>query len=313
MSANDQPEPIATISVRDSATDRRVRITRFFWMSIGVGTLCLISSEPLLYKMYIPALAFVVIVSAMALRHILIGLVDVVEALHDLRDSSIQLEGRLAEVTEKLSAVGTTRDPSFDVKAQRVAEIRHAIRLAAWSEAADLVRAFSESHPDDPESARSAAELTEARETAGRELIEKLQAAREANDPERVIELRNLLKPLLPHESLRTLDHDLAKFLMNLIQRRLRTGKLRPDVAILAGKVASSLDDTPEGASLRASLPTLRRAAGLCPRCAQPYTGIGDACPLCLAGTVTPLPPEPAPARDDEENGRFPEILDRPT
>ncbi|MFO0950400.1 MAG: hypothetical protein U0835_04475 [Isosphaeraceae bacterium] len=56
-----------------------------------------------------------------------------------------------------------------------------------------------------------------------------------------------------------------------MIQKRLRTGTVRPDVAVLAGRVADSLDDTPEGASLRASLPTLRRAAGLCARCAQPY------------------------------------------
>jgi predicted amidophosphoribosyltransferase len=58
------------------------------------------------------------------------------------------------------------------------------------------------------------------------------------------------------------------------------------DVAELAARAAESFGDTPEGASLRASLPTLRRSAGLCPRCAQPYAGIDEACPQCLAGLV---------------------------
>jgi hypothetical protein len=49
---------------------------------------------------------------------------------------------------------------------------------------------------------------------------------------------------------------------------------------------------TVEGASLRASLPTLRRSAGLCPRCAQPYTGLANACPQCLAA---PGPPPQTP------------------
>jgi hypothetical protein len=74
-----------------------------------------------------------------------------------------------------------------------------------------------------------------------------------------------------------------------LIHIRLRSGKIQPDVAILAGRVAEIFSHTVEGASLRASLPTLRRSAGQCPRCAQPYTGIADACPACLASTVQPL------------------------
>jgi hypothetical protein len=245
------------------------------------------------------------------LQATLLGLADLVDYARGLRDSSIRLEQRLAEVAEKLANLTAPSAPALDVKAQRLAEIRHAIRNSAWTEAADLIRAFSESHPDDPESARAAGEVAEARETAGRDLSEKLQAARDVNDPDRVIELRDLLKPLLPHDALRTLDRDLAKWFMALIQRRMRTGKVRADVALLAGKVASSLDDTPEGASLRASLPTLRRAAGLCPRCAQPYTGIEDACPLCIAGMA--VPPPTGPPQDDKENGRFPEILDRPT
>jgi hypothetical protein len=260
---------------------------------------------------YLLLAVLMLIFGSMFLQLVLLGLADLIDYARELRDSSIRLDQRLADVAEKLPNVIAPTPPTLDIKAQRLAEIRHAIRNAAWTDAADLVRTFSESHPDDPEPARAALEVAEARETAGRDLSEKLQAARDVNDPDRVIELRDLLKPLLPHDAIRTLDRDLAKWFMALIQRRMRTGKVRADVAVLAGKVASSLDDTPEGASLRASLPTLRRAAGLCPRCAQPYTGIEDACPLCLAGTSLP-PPTVAP-HGDEENGRFPEILDRPT
>jgi hypothetical protein len=77
---------------------------------------------------------------------------------------------------------------------------------------------------------------------------------------------------------------------MSLIQRRLRTGTIRADVVVLAARVAESFGGTTEGASIRASLPTLRRSAGLCPKCAEPYAGVGDACPKCLAASSAPIP-----------------------
>jgi hypothetical protein len=58
-------------------------------------------------------------------------------------------------------------------------------------------------------------------------------------------------------------------------------------VAELATRVAERFPRTVVGASLRASLPTLRRSAGLCPRCSAPYKGIADACPKCLAAAAT--------------------------
>ena len=54
----------------------------------------------------------------------------------------------------------------------------------------------------------------------------------------------------------------------------------------LAARFAESFAATVEGASVRASLPTLRRSVGLCPRCAQPYIGVADACPNCLKGAA---------------------------
>jgi hypothetical protein len=230
-----------------------------------------------------------------------------------------RLELRLTEGFERIaaaieasarSATVAVSSPS-DQKHRLLAEIRQAIRAGAWSEADDLIRENSAAHPED--AAAVEAELSRAREHAGRDLLEKVDAARQANDPDRVLELRDSLRHILAHDALKSLDHDLARWCMALIQRRLRTGKMRADVAVLAQRVALSLDDTPEGASLRASLPTLRRAAGLCARCGQPYTGIADACPMCLgaaaaaaAAVIAPAPAavdRPADPADADQNG----------
>ena len=73
---------------------------------------------------------------------------------------------------------------------------------------------------------------------------------------------------------------------------------MRADVAELAEAIVEAFPATNEGASLRASLPTLRRSAGLCPRCAEPYAGEDDACAECL-GKPASESMEEAQADDD--------------
>ena len=200
-----------------------------------------------------------------------------------------RLEGRLTDGFKGLSeAFGNSRAevPVTEAKLLQIAQIRLAIRQGHWADAQQLVLEFGDTHPDDHDLERLTKELDEAREHAGRDLLAKIDAAREVNDPERVIELREAIQSVVESEKLRDLDRDLAKWFIALIHRRLRTGTVRSDVAILAARVAAILDETPEGASLRASLPTLRRAAGLCARCGQPYTGVADACPACMAGAL---------------------------
>ncbi|MHB1561909.1 MAG: hypothetical protein ACYC61_31045, partial [Isosphaeraceae bacterium] len=96
---------------------------------------------------------------------------------------------------------------------------------------------------------------------------------------------------------------------LDLIHRRLRVGRIQPEVVGLAARAAEVFGATVEGASLRASLPVLRRSVGLCPRCARPYVGTEAACPQCLAG-VPPdavLPPAvPSPAPDAESDAAEP-------
>ena len=204
--------------------------------------------------------------------------------LRELEAHTRQLESLEKRLEQVSLSSGGARDgeSSSYLKPQRLAEIRIALRNSNWQDAETLVRMFEEGHPDDPESIRIAQELTAARDQSSQEILAKIKAAREVNDPDRVIELRESLKPILKGDPLRDLDRDLARWFMNLIQKRLRAGTVGVDVAVLAARVAGVLDETAEGASLRASLPTLRRAASLCPRCAQPYGGIADACPACV-------------------------------
>lgn len=125
------------------------------------------------------------------------------------------------------------------------------------------------------------------------ELRARLEASRSANDPDTVIALRDELTCHLEAGPLAELDRDLVGWLIKLIQRRMRAGTVRVDVVQLAGRVADRFGTTVEGASLRASLPTLRRSAGLCPVCGEPYAGLESMCPRCQAGAAPSVPATP--------------------
>ncbi len=183
---------------------------------------------------------------------------------------------------------GTAEDPSH-----AIAGCRRAIDEGRWDDARAIAQDLGRDHPDEAGVAALGDELDRARQRAVDNLRDRIGAAQRANDPGAVMASRDELAPLLDGEALRESDRSLAKWLIGLIQRRLRTGTIRPDVVDLAGQVADRFGATTEGASLRAALPTLRRSAGLCPRCGGPYTGIEDACPKCLAAA---LPPPPTPA-----------------
>jgi hypothetical protein len=151
-----------------------------------------------------------------------------------------------------------------------------------------LVDRFRADHPEAPQGEILASELSSVLLSRVAEVRSRLDASRAAGDADRVMDLRDELGPLLSPDQRGDLDRETLTWVMLLIQKRLRAGTVRGDVAALAARVADRFGDTVEGASLRASLPTLRRSAGLCPRCARPYTGAGDACPACrAAGTPT--------------------------
>lgn len=181
-----------------------------------------------------------------------------------------------------------------------LARFREALKQRDWDLAESILAEFP---PDGPDAPRLAEERGRAQSAALDDLRGRLDASRTANDPVAAIDLRDQMAPLLAGDPLRVLDHTLVKWLMGLIQRRLRGGRIGPDVVELAAMVADRFGGTPEGASLRAALPTLRRSAGLCPRCGEPYVGDEDACPKCRA-EVAPAPPAGdfgPPVEDEEE------------
>jgi hypothetical protein len=168
------------------------------------------------------------------------------------------------------------------LKERTMADIRQAIRSAKWDDARELLDALATDHADDPHISALEHEFQSARDAALNDHLAQLEAARKVNDPDRVLELHQFLVPLMEVEARNSLEAELSKWFLRLIHNRLRTGKIQTDVAHLAGRIAETFSHTVEGASLRASLPTLRPSVGLCPKCAQPYTGVADACPSCM-------------------------------
>ncbi len=125
----------------------------------------------------------------------------------------------------------------------------------------------------------------------------QIDAARSANDADRVLTLHREMAVVLSGGELERREQALVPWFMALLMRRLRGGTVSVEVTDLAARIADTFATTPEGASLRASLPTLRRSAGLCPRCAKPYAGIEAACPDCLKAAQ---PAEMAPVSADQ-------------
>ena len=228
-----------------------------------------------------------------------------------IESRSLPLLERIAVALEKApsmaSAAGAGRG-----RGRGLVEFRIAVDEGRWDHAEAIARELAIEHPDDPEVSALLDELGRSRQFAVDDLRQRIEAARQANDPEGAIASRDELAAILRGEAILEVDRSLVKWLMALIQRRLRTGTIRPDVVALASRVAESFGGTTEGASLRASLPTLRRCAGLCPKCAEPYAGVGDACPKCVAASPAPTPTEPFEAGPSDEPGADEEAIGEP-
>jgi hypothetical protein len=191
---------------------------------------------------------------------------------------------RLVETGQRGAEPATSSNASNRKRDWSLAAIERAMGATQWAEAEALLDAFEAEFLGDPELDRLKNQLVSSRRNAAQEHLARLEAARQVKDPDRVLEIFQVVGPGLEAEARTSLERDLAKWCLDLIHRRLRTGKIQPEVVLLATRVAETFGTTIEGASLRAALPTLRRSVGLCPRCAQPYTGNAVACPKCLSG-----------------------------
>ncbi len=211
-----------------------------------------------------------------------------------------RLSARLGEPGSQSTPLSSALEetPAAWLNEHSLAEIRQSIRAGKWDEVASMMDRYSPAELADPRLSSLTAEIQSARETARSEQLAQLKAARQVSDPDRVLELHQSLTHLLDAETRGSLDSDLSQWFLRLIHNRLRSGKIQADLVVLAGRIAEAFSHTVEGASLRASLPTLRRSAGLCSRCGQPYSGIANACPACLALAQPPASPQGPPPLD---------------
>ena len=199
------------------------------------------------------------------------------------RQELLELMERIARAAEDRRAIDASPDrDNLLERARHRSEIERAIDASDWSEAERRMADFEVDFGDDPDLPRMKNELSAARSGSISERLAQLDAARRVNDTAGAFEIYEALSPILDARQKAELDQDLARWFLGAIQRRMRASKIQPDVVQLASRFAESFATTTEGASVRAALPTLRRSVGLCPRCAQPYTGIADACPQCL-------------------------------
>ena len=191
---------------------------------------------------------------------------------------------RIAAALENAPALEALVDqgPSSSPRYEALASVELALAEAKWEQAAALVEAFGRDHPGDPRLEDLHESLRRGREGLVALARSRLDAARRAEDADAALAARDELAVHTGEDDLAQLDQELLHWLMGLIQKRMRAGKVGLDVATWAGEVVDRYGTTREAASLEASLPILRRCAGLCPRCGQPYTGLDVACPQCL-------------------------------
>lgn len=207
------------------------------------------------------------------------------QTLTDLATRTVAALERLADTLERPPTAEVPPAPSDLDRRRLLAEIDQAIRSGRHAEAASSLDDLIARSPDDPFLLDLRERLDAARRQEWEGSLAQIQAARQVNDPARVLELYRGLEPSLELDRHGELERELSRWFLDLIHRRLRGGRIQPDVVELATVVAETFAATVEGASLRASLPTLRRSVGLCPRCARPYAGLAAACPQCLSGT----------------------------
>jgi len=222
----------------------------------------------------------------------------------ELRRIADLLESRIAPALERLAESGGGGDSRARNLGERsaIAAIRRALRAGDLRDAAELIADLEAEGIAEADLDAARSEFAVARVARIAELRSRLDASRQVNDHDAGLELEEELSSWLDPDDRRVLRAEVLKWLMGLLMKRMRGGTVQADVSHLAARIAERFGDTKEGASLRASLPTLRRSAGLCARCGEPYKGIDDACPRCLAPRHDdPNPPGPAAEAPEPE------------
>ena len=235
-------------------------------------------------------------VAAWAAARLLQAAAGLVGAVAEAAEAAARIghlvETRLVPGMERAVAAleGLDSSPAADPMAPEIDKIRQAIGEGRWTRAERLLESFARDHPRSPRIGTLTAELSAARRSESEALRSKLDDALADDDPGTAITCRDALTRHLSGAELGDLDLRLVRWICRWVRHRGR-GDVSADVAAVASLAADRFGDTDDGRSLLAAIPTLRRKAGLCPNCARPYRGGGEACPDCIAD------PPPRPAR----------------
>jgi hypothetical protein len=170
-----------------------------------------------------------------------------------------------------------------EVRQQALDAVREAIRREWWDQARRLAASFAEQFPAAPEAKDLSAQVDAAFTRKIQSLREQLDTAERAADAEVMLNTRDRLSGYLNGTELYQVDRRVAHWMAAHLREALAAGRAR-DVVHLAERVVDAFGDTTnEGAQVRVALPTLRRSAGLCPDCGQPYDVSLVRCPACDA------------------------------
>jgi hypothetical protein len=178
---------------------------------------------------------------------------------------------------------------------------QRAVASGTWADARRQVDAFMDRFPDDPRAATLHQSLDLRRQRDVPRTRELLKQAQQASNAEQVLDLRDRLCEYLEGQDQTDLDRQVGRWAVLFLREALAGGRAA-DVIDIAERVAETFgDSSSEGAHLRTALPMLRRGAGRCPECGQPYDVTLVRCAACTtkreqrrASAAPAAPPEPA-------------------
>ncbi len=162
---------------------------------------------------------------------------------------------------------------------QLAESIRRAVAERKWTGVEELLRELQEL---DRELAKELTELAHREQEAhAKELREALRAAREQNNPQAVLDVRDRLVSLLSVDERQDLDREIAQWSIAYLRDALHEGRARELIDVIERMVETFGESTAEGMELKNALPILRRSAGRCPDCGEPYDISLERCPDC--------------------------------
>jgi hypothetical protein len=209
--------------------------------------------------------------------------------------------GQLIEKTnEALASAGSAKVPVTlnaapnEARSRAIESVREAMKQERWEHAKRLARAAAEQFPDSIDATELTAQVETTFTRRVQSLREMLQQAEQAGDCDSLLNLRDRLSAYLDGTELYQVDRRVAHRISQILREALAAGRAKEVVQLAERLVDAVGDSTQEGAQVRASLPTLRRSAGLCPECGQPSDPSRARCPACEAKRTSQRPTQTA-------------------